>query len=845
MDRAEQQLPQPCSSESRFVLWQACWNFSRAFFCACFFGAGVILTSWPQPVMADTHASSISSPSHLPLLTMSLWLLLAGLLLTTVTLRWSRVRNRRATHGRLPGEHDLIENLSVVMFELLLKPAGALVFKSVHGNVGALFGVSAQAMMENKNNVMAWVLPEDRMPLLAAIMASTEHMQAVRVMFRVNNGSQVLWLSGQLMPRREPNGAIIWHGYWSDITDERKQTSDAVHEAASAAARAKDEFLAMMSHEIRTPMNGVMGLVEVLEGTPLNNDQAGLVAMMRGSAGTMLAILDDLLDYAKIEAGHLALNYTAVDLRQLCDQALGLLSAKAHEKRLHLCMHIDAALAAKHSVDGTRLRQILFNLLSNSIKFTPHGSVMLRIDVEQDEVHQQQVCIKVEDSGKGISKEQLSRLFEPFVQADSSISRRFGGTGLGLSICRRLVTRMDGEINIESVENAGTTAQLKLTLAVMQRDCSHAALRGRSARLLLKDRNIGQAAMMYLTALGMTVVNEGAADLKIAGSVQVEKIELIAPGVDGRPASILQLNANPLHWGTFRQACLMSLESDVRDVLGVETVSPEPPRRRSERILVAEDNLTNQEVIRRFLHRLNFECNVVSNGLEAFEALKNDTYALLLTDCHMPGMDGFTLVRYVREIETQQALVRLPVVGITASTRAEDEEAAAHSGMDVCLVKPTSLTMLSDCLEKLLPLTSENDVASAAQARTSAFGKFELPGAEPISSLQIKRLEEELGEEGKMTVLRIFRDTLKQDLEGMPKYGDDELISWLHRVKGAIAVMQFDSLLKVIDELSATLEENQGRATAQAHARLRGVFRALCQMTIEQIDKLLPLEQRK
>jgi len=838
MDRVKEQLPQPS-------LQLACKTPGSAHFCACLRYMAAMLVTWSLPVAADPRGSTIAPLNQVPLLPMSLWLLVAVLLLATAGLCWASHRKWRAACADLQRFHDLTEKLSIVVFELQLKCAGVLVFKSVRGNPAELFGISAQAMIENKNNLMTRVLPEDRTQLIAAIMASVESLQAARVIFRVNDGSRVRWLSGQLVPRRESNGAVIWNGYWSDFTEERKQTADAVHEAASAAARAKDEFLAMMSHEIRTPMNGVMGLVEVLEGTPLNNDQAGLVAMIRGSAGTMLAILDDLLDYAKIEAGHLTLNYTAVDLRLLCDQALGLLSAKAHEKRLQLRMQVDARLAARHNIDGTRLRQILFNLLSNAIKFTARGSVVLRIDVEHEQGEQQCVSFKVEDTGKGISKEQLAHLFEPFVQADSSISRRFGGTGLGLSICRRLVTGMNGEIDINSVENAGTTAQFKFVLGIVQRDCFHPVLRRRGVRLQVTDYDIRQAARMYLTALGMTVVGQGKADLKIADSTQAEKIELTALGEDGEDVSSLLLNANPLQWDAFRQASLMCMARDADDISGVKALASESLRRRRERILVAEDNPTNQEVIRRFLHKLNFDCNVVSNGVEAFDALKNGIYALLLTDCHMPGMDGYTLTRYVREIETQQALVRMPVVGITASTRAEDEEAAVHAGMDACLVKPTGLATLSDCLNKLLPLTLGTSETSAEQARVVAFGKFELPGADPISSLQIKRLEEELGEEGMMMVLRIFRDTLKHDLEGMPKYEDGELISWLHRVKGAIAVMEFDALLKAIDELSTTLEEQQGSAARQAHARLRGVFRALCKMTIEQIDKLLPLEKRK
>jgi len=738
--------------------------------------------------------------------------------------------------------HELSDALDVVLCQLHLTLAGMLLFQFVSENAPVLFGLSAQAMTEDERPATASLLAEDREQFAAAVMASAERLQAIQVRCRADNAGQALWLCGHLVPHREPDGSTIWNGYWHKMAAQRESGAQDMDEAANAAVRAKDEFLAMMSHEIRTPMNGVMGLAEVLEGTPLSNDQADLVALMRDSAGTMLAILDDILDYSKIEAGHLSLSYTAVDLRRLCDQALGLLSPKAQEKRLQLHVQVDAGLAGTHLVDGTRLRQILFNLLSNAIKFTTRGSVVLRLHVEQDDGAHQSLRITVEDTGKGISKEQLTRLFEPFIQEDSSISRRFGGTGLGLSICRRLANLMHGEISIDSVENVGSTAQLKLTLAIVERDSTHRALHGARVRLLLADDNLRQTVQMYLHALGMQVVEDGdPADLKIALVAQQEKIELSWIGSDGRAARALQLNANPLQWGMLRQACLMLVQTDVKDQSGSPMTAVDMPRRRGERLLVAEDNATNQEVMRRFLHRLNFDCDVVSNGREAFEALKNHGYALLLTDCHMPEMDGYTLVRHVREIEQQQGLTRMPVIGLTASTRSEDERIAMRVGMDVCLVKPTGFTALADCLDRFLPQTEQGGERETDQERIAAFGKIILPGADPITSLQLKYLESELGEEGKMTVLRIFRDSLKDDLSRMPRYGDAAMSAWLHRVKGAIAVMQFDTLMQAIDALALTVEAAQERE----HGRMRRSFISLCERSLAQIDQLFAGDREK
>jgi CheY-like chemotaxis protein len=397
---------------------------------------------------------------------------------------------------------------------------------------------------------------------------------------------------------------------------------------------------------------------------------------------------------------------------------------------------------------------------------------------------------------------------------------------------------MNGDIAIDSVENFGTTAQLQLTLAVAERDCSIASLRGRRVRLLLPDYNIRLATQMYVTALGMTVVDDASAELKIGISTRPGKIELQWHEDDGATLRTLALNANPLQWGTLRQACLVTVTGESRGVTASSAIPLPVPPLRSARILVAEDNATNQEVIRRFLHRLSLDCDVVSNGLEAFEALRTKSYALLLTDCHMPELDGYTLARHVREIEQAHGLGRMPIVGITASTRAEDEQIARDAGMDACLFKPTGLSMLSDCLEELLPQAAAlADIADETE-RHQIFAGFELLGGGPISALQLRNLDAELGSEGKRSVLRVFRDTLKQDLERLPALGADESAIWLHRVKGAIAVMEFSVLVKSIDELIATMESGQ----VDRHVLARNKFVSLCNKAIAQIDSLLLLD---
>jgi signal transduction histidine kinase len=288
--------------------------------------------------------------------------------------------------------------------------------------------------------------------VLAELERSAHLETPVLVEFRLGREHESKWTRAELVPRREADGGVVWSGYWVDASIEHARAEELARarDVAEAASRAKDDFFAMMSHEIRTPMNGVLGLVEVLERTPLNSDQGEMLGMIHESAGALLQILDDLLDYSKIEAGRLTIEAEPIDLREMVDNAVGLLAGRAHEKGLKVRVDIASDVAATLRGDSVRLRQVLFNLLGNAIKFTPEGHVDVRVAAVAQTGELQTIEIIVEDTGIGIAAEVQAKLFEPFVQAESSTTRRFGGTGLGLTICRKLIQLMDGSLALDS-----------------------------------------------------------------------------------------------------------------------------------------------------------------------------------------------------------------------------------------------------------------------------------------------------------------------------------------------------------------------------------------------------------
>ena len=310
----------------------------------------------------------------------------------------------------------------------------------------------------------------------------------------------------------------MWSGYWVDASVEHARSEELARarDVAEAASRAKDDFVAMMSHEIRTPMNGVLGLVEVLERTPLNADQGEMLGMIHESAGALLQILDDLLDYSKIEAGRLTIEAEPIDMRELVDNAVGLLAGRAHEKGLKVRVDIAPEVAATLRGDSVRLRQILFNLLGNAIKFTPQGEVDVQVAVVDQTGDAQTLEMTVEDTGIGIAPEVQARLFEPFVQAESSTTRRFGGTGLGLTICRKLIDLMNGTLELRSEPGVGTRMTVRLTMPVESQHYSVNGLRGKRGVVATGDARVAQALMHFGQALGLELrrVSPDAAELR-------------------------------------------------------------------------------------------------------------------------------------------------------------------------------------------------------------------------------------------------------------------------------------------------------------------------------------------
>jgi signal transduction histidine kinase/CheY-like chemotaxis protein/HPt (histidine-containing phosphotransfer) domain-containing protein len=503
-------------------------------------------------------------------------------------------------------------------------------------------------------------------------------------------------------------------------------------EMAEAATNAKSTFLATMSHEIRTPMNGVVSMAELLTLTRLDTEQRRMAGIINNSAMALLTIINDILDFSKIEAGKIEIETIPFSLADVVDGSAELLAPRADERGLSFAVDIDPHLVDQRLGDPTRIRQILLNLGGNAIKFTESGSVEIVVSEGPKDDPERQgdwLRFQVHDTGIGLTPNQQGKLFQAFVQADTSTSRKFGGTGLGLSICQRLSTLMGGDIFVTSEIGKGSTFTFDLPLAAQGDLPLHYPEDLSAARVRLyglADR-VSEIVMRYLSATGISDVAiatvPGGEDDDVDLLIQEASLPIPdrqgATAVIGTRSTIADLSAQdraklsgiltyPVSREPLWHAVAVALGLEAAEVLVErEDLAFAPPdiedaRAENALILVAEDNETNQIVIRQMLNKMGFACELAENGKIALDMLEQPGYGLLLTDFNMPVMDGFELTLAVREKEADSGH-RLPILALTADALAGAEQACRDAGMDGFFTKPIDSRKLGAALATYLP----------------------------------------------------------------------------------------------------------------------------------------------
>ena len=659
--------------------------------------------------------------------------------------------------------HEVTDAIPGGVYRFRLNDRGRIEMLFANSGIGRLFGVQPAEGELRFEDVLTHMHPDDARDTLLDIRQSAKDLQPAQRDVRIVRDGEQHWLHAAAAPRRDADGSIVWNGYALEITERKSLESDlaAARDLAEKANRAKGEFLANMSHEIRTPMNAIIGLSHLALRASPDARLRDYLEKIQSSAQSLLGVINDILDFSKIEAGKLGIEQTLLRLEDVLSSLANVIGLKAAEKGLELLFSVPLDVPHQLVGDPLRLGQVLLNLTGNAVKFTERGQVVVSVRAIERTQDQLTLEFAVRDSGIGMSAGQMQYLFQSFSQADTSTTRKYGGTGLGLSISKRLVEMMGGSIRVESEPGKGSTFLFSVPFGLVVEAPGEAFLRAHpqvaGTAILVVDDNDASCEIFesYLKSFGFApgIVQSGPQalqalqradadgepyrlvllDWQMAGMNGLETAQAIRALPLGETPAIVMVSAygreeltqqvealqldglllKPVNASVLLDTVLQTLGSElaVRPAAN-DGIDASAASLRGARILIAEDNLINQQVVRELLEGAGAEVHITGDGRACSQRALGEQWDAILMDLQMPEMDGIEATCAIRA-----GGGIMPIIAMTASAMSSDRERCMQAGMNDYLSKPIDVERMFGTLLRWLPVRAHTAAAVPDSAK--------------------------------------------------------------------------------------------------------------------------------